>query len=119
VYHDTLMSFRLPPDSTWSAAQNEGALIAFFPSEIRRAVDTAHGTKDAVNCRKVVNLDTGEVFHDVLVFGAALTVNIREGVPDNAVLGRLTKGARGAWFLAPHTPEELAQAHNWMTENPE
>jgi hypothetical protein len=112
------MSARLPSDDRWSAAQNEGDLLLFFPSELRNGIKTSQGETDAVACRTIVNLEAGRVFTDALVFGAALVPNIAGGVPDRPVLGRLNKSDRGAWILLPHSQEELDKAHKWMMENP-
>ena len=113
MFHDMLMSARLPADDRWVPAENEGALILFYPTELKEAVATPHGTSDAVLCKKIVNLESGVTYEDVLVFGAGLVVNIREGVPDRMVLGRLGKTNRGAWVLLPHTEVEtqLADRH--------
>ena len=113
MFHDMLMSARLPADDRWVPAENEGALILFYPTELKEAVATSYGTSDAVLCKKIVNLDTGVTYEDTLVFGAGLVVNIREGIPDRMVLGRLGKTARGAWVLLAHTEEEaqLADRH--------
>lgn len=127
MLHDVLMSARVPveqeapPDwaaaSRWTTAQHEGHLLMFYPRELREAVSTIHGTSDAVDCRRVVDLDTQEVFTDALIFGTALTYNIKVGIPDAAVIGRLTKTERGAWMLTRHTPEELNTAQRWESEN--
>ena len=113
MLHDMLMSARLPADTKWVPAENEGALILFYPVEVKEAVTTSYGTSDAVLCEKIVNLDTGTVYEETLVFGAGLVVNIREGVPGRMVLGRLSKTSRGAWVLLPHNEEDeqLADRH--------
>lgn len=117
MYQDTLMSARLPSEEAWTTAEHEGRLLLFYPAEKREAVQTAHGTVDAVLCHRIVDLDSGQAYDDVLVFGTALVVNIADGIPDSAVCGRLTKTQRGAWMLAPHTQEELHAAEKWMREN--
>ncbi len=117
MLHDTLMRARLPSDDRWTAAGNEGALTLFFPAELRTGVTTKQGETDAVLCHRIVNLDTGQAFENSLVFGAALVPNISPAAPDSSVLGRLTKGDRGAWILLPHTQEELYQAQKWIEEN--
>lgn len=118
MLHDTLMSVRFPSEEKWSAAHNEGKLLLFFPTEVREGVKTSQGESDAVACRRIANLDTLAVYEDALVFGAALVPNIAGGVPDNPVLGRLSKSSRGAWLLLPHTQEELYLAQKWIEENP-
>lgn len=117
MYHDTLMSARLPSDDRWSPARNEGSLLLFYPSGMREGVKTSQGVSDALHCRRIVNLDDGRVFEDALIFGAALVPNVAGGAPDSAVLGRLKKSERGAWILAPHNQEELYLAEKWISEN--
>ncbi len=117
MLHDTLMSIRFPSEDRWATAQHEGHLLMFYPRELREAVSTVHGVSDAVDCRRVVDLDSREVFEDALIFGAALVYNIKPGIPDAAVVGRLHKTERGAWMLKPHTPEELNAAEQWESEN--
>lgn len=117
MFHDMLMSARSPSDTRWVTSENEGSLLLFFPSEVRSGIDTKQGTADAVLCGQIVNLDTGDVYTEALVFGAALVPNIGPAAPDSAVLGRLTKSERGAWMLQPHGAEELAIAQNWIKEN--
>ena len=127
MLHDVLMSARAPeeqdapPDwaatSRWTPAQHEGHLLMFYPAELREAVTTVHGTSDAVHCHRVVDLDTREVFEGALIFGAALTHNIKVGIPDAAVIGRLSKTSKGAWVLTRHSPEELGTAQQWESEN--
>lgn len=119
MLHDVLMSARAPSDTRWVTSENEGALLLFFPTEVRSGIKTSQGTADAVLCRRIANLDTGESYTEALVFGAALVPNIEPAAPDSAVLGRLEKSSRGAWVLQPHTPEELAVALTWMKENNE
>lgn len=117
MYQDMLMSARIMSDDRWVTAENEGGLLLFFPAELRQGVKTSQGVTDAVLCRRIVNLDTQAVYHDALVFGAALVPNVSGGTPDGAVLGRLGKTERGAWVLHPHTQEELYTAENWIKEN--
>ena len=123
MLHDILMSARAPEEQNapqagrWTTAQHEGHLLVFYPSELREAVTTVHGTSDAVHCHRVVDLDTQEVFEGALIFGAALVYNIKVGVPDAAVIGRLNKTSKGAWVLTAHSPEELNTAQRWESEN--
>lgn len=117
MYHDTLMSAKVPSEDRWVTAQHEGKLILFFPSELRESVKTSHGVSDAVLCRQAVDLDSREVYEQALVFGVALVANIKGGIPEQPVLGRLFKSEKGAWVLAPHTEEELHSAQKWISEN--
>lgn len=118
MLHDTLMSVRFPSEDRWNTAKNEGSLLLFFPTELREGVKTSQGVSDAVACQRIANLDTGSVYTDALIFGAALVPNIAGGAPDSPVLGRLSKSSRGAWLLLPHTQEELYLAQKWIEENP-
>lgn len=121
MVHDTLMSARLPTDVRWVTAQHEGRLLLFYPSELKKGIKTSAGTSDAVVCHRIVDLDTAEVFERAMVFGAALVPNLidpdAQAVDDRPVCGRLVKGDRGAWLLAPHTQEELYKAQEWIQEN--
>lgn len=117
MYHDTLMSARFPSEDRWITAQHEGQLLLFYPSEVREGIKTSQGVSDAVFCRMVVDLDSGQTFEEALIFGAALVPNIRGGIPDSPVCGRLVKSEKGAWVLAPHSQEELYSAQKWITEN--
>jgi len=116
-----IMSLRLPEedeDGRWRTADHNGNLLAFYPSEVRRGVKTAHGEADAVFCSKIVNVDTGRVYRSALVYGAALVPNVGGGAPDNIVLGRLGQGEkRGenrAWVLFPHNEQELQRFLDWQ-----
>lgn len=113
-----LMSARLPSEEQerWVTAQHEGHLLLFYPSEKREGVKTSQGVSDAVHCRRIVDLDSGQVYQGALVFGAGLVPNIVGGIPDSAVCGRLAKSEKGAWVLTPHNQEELYAAQKWISE---
>lgn len=128
MHHDTLMSAKLPLEEEWPVArppsgdrwvtaQHEGSLLLFYPTELREGVKTSQGVSDAISCRRIVDLDSGDVFEGALVFGAALVPNLKGGLPDSPVCGRLIKSERGAWLLTPHSQEELYAAQKWITEN--
>lgn len=117
MYHDALMSARLPSEDKWTTSQHEGRLLLFFPSEIREGIKTEHGASDAVLCRRVVDLDSGQTFEGALIFGAALVPNVKGAIPDASVCGRLAKSEKGAWILTPHNQEELYVAQKWIQEN--
>lgn len=118
MYHDTLMSARIPEETgKWVTAQHEGRLLLFYPFEVREGIKTTMGVSDAAFCTRVVDLDTTEVFEGALIFGAALVPNLKGGIPDAAVCGRLTKSEKGAWVLMPHSQEELYVAQKWIQEN--
>lgn len=125
MYHDTLMSARIPTETDkpssagrWTTAEHEGQLLLFFPSEMRENVKTSRGTTDAVACHRVVDLESGQVYEDTLIFGAALVLNLKGGADLQVpVCGRLAKSDKGAWVLKPHSQEELNVAHGWIQEN--
>jgi hypothetical protein len=109
-------------DDKWTAAEHNGNLLLFFPTEIRRGIKTSNGDADAVSCSRVVNLDTGRVLHNTLIFGAALVPNVGGGAPDGVVLGRLSQGEGKAgqskpWILLPHDERELHIAQNWLAQD--
>lgn len=106
-------------DDKWSAAEHSGNLLLFFPVEVRRGIKTSNGDTDAVRCARVVNLDTGRILHDTMIFGTALVPNIGGGAPDGVVLGRLGQGAakngnNPPWILLPHDEAELRVAQQWL-----
>lgn len=122
-----IMRHHLPEEvpqrsSGWRPADHKGSLLLFFPKEVREGVKVADRQADAVFCDRIVNLDTGSIIQDALVFGVALTVNIKGGIPDGAVLGRLGQGVpRGGnnppWLLLKHSDEELQKADQWIQIN--
>lgn len=121
-----LMTLRLPDEEeqpagvpAWRAAPHEGHLVLFFPAEWREGEKTRYGEADAVLCHKVVDLDTGAVEDDVLVFGSALTINIKVGIPESMVLGRLGKGVavggnNPPWILSKYGDEDEAKFEEWL-----
>lgn len=109
-------------DDKWTAAEHVGNLLLFFPTEIRRGIKTSNGDSDAVSCSRVVNLDTGRVLHNTLIFGTALVPNIGGGAPDGVVLGRLGQGEgkpgqSKPWILLPHDEQELHRAQDWLARD--
>jgi len=109
-------------DDKWTAAEHHGNLLLFFPTEIRRGIKTSNGDADAVACSRVVNLDTGRVLHNTLIFGTALVPNIGGGAPDGVVLGRLGQGEgkpgqSKPWILQPHDENELRRAQEWLAQD--
>lgn len=109
------------PGDKFTAAEHNDALLLFFPTELKRAIPTAHGESDAVSVR-VVNLDTGQVIDNGLIFATALVAQLKAAVPDGMVLGRLGQGVNSKgnppWLLSPHTSEEVARAEAWLAANP-
>lgn len=109
-------------DDKWTAAEHNGDLLIFFPTEIRRGIKTSNGDADAVACSRVVNLRTGRVLRNTLIFGTALVPNIGGGAPDGIVLGRLSQGEgkpgqSKPWILLPHDESELQLCHQWLAQD--
>jgi hypothetical protein len=106
-------------DDKWTAAEHHGNLLLFFPTEVRRGIKTSNGDADAVACARVVNLDTGRVLHNTLIFGTALVPNIGPAAPDGVVAGRLSQGEgkpgqSKPWILLPHDEAELRRVQEWL-----
>lgn len=109
-------------EDKWSAAEHNGSLLIFFPVEVRRGIKTSNGEADAVRCARVVNLDTGRVLHDTLIFGTALVPNIGPAAPDGLVLARLGQGQgkngnNPPWILLPHDEADLQRCHAWLAQD--
>jgi hypothetical protein len=109
-------------EDKWTAAEHVGNLLLFFPTEVRRQVKTTNGDADAVACSRVVNLDTGRILTNTLIFGTALVPNIGGGAPDGVVLGRLGQGEgkpgqSKPWILLPHDENELGIAQAWLARD--
>lgn len=109
-------------DDKWTAAEHNGSLLLFFPTEVRRGIKTSNGDADAVSCSRVVNLNTGRILHNTLIFGTALVPNIGGGAPDGVVLGRLGQGEgkpgqSKPWILLPHDENELRMAQDWLARD--
>lgn len=109
-------------DDKWTAAEHVGNLLLFFPTEVRRGLKTSNGDTDAVACSRVVNLDTGRILHNTMIFGTALVPNIGGGAPDGVVLGRLGQGEgkpgqSKPWILLPHDENELRICQEWLARD--
>lgn len=109
------------PDDKIVWAESKGALLLFFPTELKTAVPTQHGESDAV-AAKVVRLNDGRVWENGLVFPTALVTQIKTAVPDGMVLGTLGQGentkGNAPWLLLAHTAEDVAKAEAWLAANP-
>ncbi len=109
------------PDDKIVWAESKGALLLFFPTELKTAVPTQHGESDAV-AAKVVRLNDGRVWENGLVFPTALVTQIKTAVPDGMVLGTLGQGentkGNAPWLLLAHTAEDVARAEAWLAANP-
>lgn len=105
----------------FTAAEHNGALLLFFPSAYRTDIPTQHGVADAVEGR-IVNLDSGQVLENAMVFGRALVGQLKGAVPDGMVLGRLGQGqnqkGNPPWMLFSHTEQDVARAEAWIAANP-
>lgn len=109
-------------EDKWTAAEHSGNLLLFFPVEVRRNIKTSNGDSDAVRCSRVVNLDTGRILNDPLIFGTALVPNVGGGAPDGIVLGRLGQGQpkngnNPPWILLPHDEADLHRAQDWLARD--
>lgn len=109
------------PEDKFTAAEHNGALLLFFPTEFRSQIPTTNGTTDAVQT-KIVNLNTGRVMNDSLVFGSALIPQLKAAVPDGMVLGVLGQGenkkGNPPWLLFPHSEQHVQVAEAWLAANP-
>jgi hypothetical protein len=107
----------------FTAAEHNGALLLFFPSSFRSDIPTQHGTADAVEAR-VVNLDTGQVMENTMIFGRALVGQLKgaAGTGDE-VLGRLGQGqntkGNPPWMLFSYSEQDYAKYEAWLKANPQ
>lgn len=105
------------------AAEHNGALLLFFPSSYRQDIPTQHGTSDAVEA-KVVNLDTGQVLENTMIFGRALVGQLKGAANSgDEVLGRLGQGANQKgnppWMLFSYSEQDYAKYEAWLKANPQ
>jgi len=109
------------PGDKFTPAENNGALLLFFPTAFQAQVKTAHGEQDAVTTR-IVRLNDGQVWDNAMIFSTALVTQLKGAVPDGIILGTLGQGentkGNPPWLLRPHTEAEVAQAEAWMAANP-
>lgn len=109
------------PEDKFVASEHNGQLLLFFPTQVQSQVKTQHGDADAV-ATKIVNLDTGRIIDNALIFATALVTQLRAAVPDGMVLGRLGQGqntkGNPPWLLSPHNDQEVAQAEAYLAANP-
>lgn len=105
----------------FTAAEHNGSLLLFFPTEFCTQIPTVNGVSDAVVTR-VVNLNTGQVLDDAMIFGSVLIPQLKGAVPDGMVLGRLGQGqntkGNPPWILQPHSEQDVAVAEAWLAANP-
>lgn len=109
------------PEDKFVAGNHKGHLLLFFPTKFQAQVATAHGESDAVGT-KIVDLDTGQVLENALIFATALVTQLKDAVPDGMVLGRLGQGentkGNPPWLLSPHNAQEIAVAEAYLAANP-
>lgn len=109
------------PEDKFVPAENNGALLLFFPTQVQQQIKTAHGEADAVHAT-VVRLNDGRVYENALIFPQALVTQLRGAVPDGMVLGTLGQGenkkGNPPWLLLPHTEQDVAVAERWLAANP-
>lgn len=110
------------PDDKIVWSENFGALLLFFPTELKTQIPTAHGETDAV-VAKVVRLDDGRVWENGLVFPSGLVGQLKGAIANqDIILGRLGQGenkkGNAPWILLPHTAEEVMRAEQWIAANP-
>jgi len=110
------------PDEKFVAKDHNGHLLLFFPTQFQSQVKTQHGDADAV-ATKIVDLDTGRILDNALIFATALVTQLKAAVAEKGmVLGRLGQGqntkGNPPWLLSPHTAEDVAKAEAWLAANP-
>lgn len=109
------------PEDKFVPAENNGALLLFFPTQVQQQIKTAHGEADAVHAT-VVRLNDGRVYDNALIFPQALVTQLRGAVPDGMVLGTLGQGenkkGNPPWLLLPHTEQDVQVAEQWIAANP-
>ena len=109
------------PEDKFVPAENNGALLLFFPTQLQTQVKTAHGEADAIAAR-IVRLNDGRVYDNALIFPTGLVTQLKAAVPDGMVLGTLYQGentkGNPPWLLRPHVEQDVQQAEAWLAANP-
>lgn len=82
--------------------------------------ETKHGVADIARCAEVIDLDTGNTWRDVVVFGSVIVRQLTTG-PAGDRLGRVGKGeAAGGknapWILEDPTEADIARAEAYDRE---
>ncbi len=95
----------------------ENRLLLVVGPTLKTGIATQHGLADAAACA-VVDLDTGDVHIDALLWGAVLVPQVCGGGAE-LVAGRLSKGeamnGRSApWKLADPTEADTVLASKWV-----
>ncbi len=87
----------------------KGHLLLFTVDTLEHGIKTTFGDKDAIRC-DVVDLETGNTYHDTLVFPLALIGQLKESVGGKRVLGRLGQGNAKPGQKPPWKLGEFTQA---------
>ena len=107
----------------FTVSEHIGSLCLFFVHDVRAAINTSFGDKEAVACDIHV-LDgpgAGEISHDALIFQGALIGSLRSAVGGDPVLARISQGVakpgqNPPYILAEYTTEDAAKAEAYLTE---
>lgn len=95
-----------------------GHLLLVTPLEFKESITTAFGESSAIAV-DLVDLDTTEVYNDVLFFGRGLIANLKSNIGAQ-VLGRMAQGiARpgqsAPWILESATDTDTQKAVAYVT----
>lgn len=112
--------FSSPASTTgidWKASL--GHLLLVTPLSLEENVNTSLGAKDAVRA-DITDLDTGDVYTDVLVFPRVLIGQLRSKI-GGKVLGRLGQGTAkpgqsAPWLLQDFTPDDAKKASDYIAK---
>jgi hypothetical protein len=98
-------------------------LLIIEPTEYKASIQTVHGETDAIEVR-VTNLDTGEIYDDLLFFNVALKNALKNKIGQK-VLARIGQGTAkpgksAPWILIDATgnPADLAKANAFVASAP-
>lgn len=104
-------------------ADHIGALCLFFVHDVRQAINTGYGDKEAVACDVHVleGADAGEIYSDSLIFQGALIGSLRRAAGGDPVLARIGQGVakpgqNAPYILTEFTPQDAAKAEAYLTE---
>lgn len=105
----------------FEAAEFDGKLLLFFPTEYHSAIPTQHGDNAAVDTH-IVDLESGQVLRDARVWGRALIPQLKGAIGGKPVLGRLgrgqaTKGNNPPWVLKDFTDQDAGVARQYLSQH--
>lgn len=106
----------------FDAAEWNGALLLFFPTEYHSSIPTVNGDNAAVDTH-IVALDRGpKVLRDARVWGRALIPQLKGAIGGKPVLGRLgqgqsTKGNNPPWVLLDFTDADAQSARQFLQQH--